>query len=92
LGLDGISDYSLQESKYVSCPPKANDDKLLFNVNCQGKKLQFTPEQVTAALINKINSITKLNKLASKYQVIAIPNYLTHSERKALLASLRIAK
>jgi heat shock 70kDa protein 4 len=92
LGFEDSSDYTLQESKYVSCPPKVNDGKLLFNVNCQGRKEQLTPEQVTAAFINKINSITNLNKLASKYQIIAVPNYLTHSERKALLNSLQIAK
>lgn len=79
LGFDDHSEYILQEGKYVSCPPKLSDGKLLFNVNYQGKKEQFSPEQITAAFVNKINSIVKLNKLTNNYQVIAIPNYFTYA-------------
>jgi molecular chaperone DnaK (HSP70) len=47
---------------------------------------------VTASLLTKIDSTVKLNKLNNKYSVIAVPDYLTHNERKALLDSVNIAR
>ena len=42
--------------------------------------------------MNKIDSITKLNKLSNKFQVVAVPNYLSQGEKKAFLDSIKISR
>ena len=58
----------------------------------QQKKEKLQAEQVTAAFLTKIDGIVELNKLSNKFMVLAVPDYLTHHERKALLDSLLIAR
>ena len=77
LGFTEASDYIKEESKHASCQPKISENGLIFKTKCQGKAEELTPEQATAALFNKINSIIKLNKLNNKFQVVAIPNYMS---------------
>lgn len=42
--------------------------------------------------MTKVQSIVELNQLSNKYQVVAVPNYLTHNEKKALLDSIKISR
>ena len=86
------SEYTQQEALYSPCPPKAEENKLTFNVKCQGKQEAMSAEKVTAAFLNKISQIVELNKLNNKYQVVSIPNYLSQSERQAFLDAIKIAK
>lgn len=56
------------------------------------KREKLLPEQITAAFLTKINEIVQLNKLSSKFLALAVPDYLTHHERKGLMDSLLIAR
>lgn len=42
--------------------------------------------------MTKVENIVQLNQLSNKYQVVAVPNYLTHHEKQALLNSIRISR
>lgn len=42
--------------------------------------------------MTKIGQIVEINQLSNKYQVVAIPNYLSHHEKKALINSIKISR
>lgn len=86
------SEYTKEEGKFARCPPKNNGNTISFKVSSQGQDEFLAPEQVTAAFLNQVGSIVELNKLSNKFEVVAVPNYLTHHERKAMIYAISIAK
>ena len=65
---------------------------LLFGVSQQERKEKLSAEQMSAALVTKINQILEMNKMNNKFLVVAVPDYLTYHERKAWLNMLYTAK
>lgn len=64
----------------------------MHKVTYLGETHEFLPEQITAAMLGKLKTIIRLNNLSDKEAVIAVPNYYTESEKKALLDACRIAE
>jgi molecular chaperone DnaK (HSP70) len=65
---------------------------MVYHVNCQGQEAKVTPEQAVAAFFTKVRQIVELNNISSKFLTVAVPNFLTHQERQALLDSLEVAR
>jgi hypothetical protein len=47
-------------------------------VSQQERKEKLSAEQLSAALLTKINQIVEMNKMNNKFLVVAVPDYLTH--------------
>lgn len=52
----------------------------------------MVPEQAVAAFFSKVQQIVELNNISNKYLTVAVPNYLTIQERKALMDAIEITK
>lgn len=91
LGFDAHYPMLRAETKYCPARSTIQHNKLEFEVNYQGQKEALVPEQITAAYINKLRNIIAKNGFENKEAVLAVPPYLTQSERKAYLNAARIA-
>ena len=50
-----------------------------FEVNYQGEKMAFLPEQLMAAFFNKMKLTILKNGFENKEAVVAVPSYLTQA-------------
>ncbi|CAD8139164.1 unnamed protein product [Paramecium pentaurelia] len=94
LGIQGKQAFRAEEQKWLTVPTSIHESgKTLFEVTYLGQKANFTPEQVTGTMLNKLKNIIQLNdiNIQSSNVCISVPAYYTESERKALIDACKIA-
>ena len=83
------------EAKFANISPIQNPlysgDLIGFNINIEGNKIFYLPEEIMGAFFSKIKSIWLNNNINTNNIVISIPDYSTVQERKAMLDSLYIS-
>ncbi|CAK94865.1 unnamed protein product (macronuclear) [Paramecium tetraurelia] len=94
LGIQGKQAFLAEEMKWLTVPTSIHESgKTLFEVTYLGQKANFTPEQLTGTMLNKLKHIIQLNdiNISSSNVCISVPAYYTESERKALIDACKIA-
>jgi molecular chaperone DnaK (HSP70) len=79
--------------KFVPCEIiQLTDDNIGLKINYLGETRTLTPEQVTAAFLTKMKTITE-NSLGERVNdcVISVPYFFSDNQRRALLAAGKIA-
>ena len=83
------------EAKFANISPIQNPlysgNLIGFNINIEGNKIFYLPEEIMGAFFSKIKSIWLNNNINTNNIVISIPDYSTVQERKAMLDSLYIS-
>ena len=83
------------EAKFANISPIQNPlysgNLIGFNINIEGNKIFYLPEEIMGAFFSKIKSIWLNNNINTNNIVISIPDYSTAQERKAMLDSLYIS-
>ena len=83
------------EAKFANISPIQNPlysgNLIGFNINIEGNKIFYLPEEIMGAFFSKIKSIWLNNHINTNNIVISIPDYSTVQERKAMLDSLYIS-
>jgi heat shock protein 4 len=80
LGLQGKPPFYRDETRWLTVSHEQNSNgKQLFNVQYYGQKQQYTPEQLTASLLNKLKDILHYNNInvSGSNVVISVPTYYT---------------
>jgi len=93
LGIRADSPFFQEEKKWLYAPTTiTQDNRLLFDVTYRGEKRQFTPEQITAMMLQKVKQIIRKDGVQHNDMVLSVPSYYTEQERKALLDAAKIAE
>lgn len=82
-----------REAKYIPYKTCQMGDRVGIEVNYENKPIQLLPEQVTAAMLQKLKSIAEAGLDGNKVSdcVIACPAYWTDANRRAMLDAAKIA-
>ncbi|CAD8054922.1 unnamed protein product [Paramecium sonneborni] len=95
LGIQGKQQFITEETKWLTVPTQINESgKTLFEVCYLRQKTNFTAEQLTATMLNKLKHIIQLNdiNIQSSNICLSVPAYYTESERKALIDACKISE
>ncbi len=92
LGLDAHYPLLRAETKFTPAKTLQHENRIFFDVNYQGQKLNLLPEQAMAAYFNKLKLIIAKNGLENKDVILSVPTYLTQAERKAYYDAAKIAE
>lgn len=94
LGITAKASFFQEEAKWLTVPTVLDDQgRALFEVNYLGEKAKFTPEQLTASMLNILKKIIKRNdiNIQASNVCLSVPPYYTEAERKAILDACKIA-
>ena len=91
LGFDAHHPLLKAETKFTPAKTVLHENRIFFDVNYQGQKLNLLPEQAMAAYFNKLKLIIAKNGLENKEAIISVPTFLTQAERKGYYDAARIA-
>lgn len=92
LGLTPNSAILNEEKKWLYSPlVTTEDNRIAFEVRYRGEVRRFVPEQITAMMIQKLQSTYKKHGMGHNDIVLSVPSYYTEQERKAILDAGKIA-
>jgi len=82
LGIRADSAHFAEEKKWLYVPTTITpENRLLFDVTYKGEKRQFSPEQITAMMLQKVKQIIRKDGVAHNDMVLSVPSYYTEQKK-----------
>ena len=81
-----------EESKYAILPPTVDkNNRIAFEINYKGNKDTYTAESLMGLYFQKLKKNWAREKIDTRDVVVAVPDFYTAHERKAMIEALQLA-